>query len=68
LNKSKNDRQIIDAIKAVEGEKPRPLHKYEAVAIGSKFKKARWEGLDESLEFCNEFPVWRAYFLAVEVS
>jgi len=65
---SKNEQEIIAAIKSAEGENPRPLHKYETVAIKSKFNKALWEGLEESLEFCNEFPAWRAYFLAVEVS
>ncbi|MBC7074618.1 MAG: hypothetical protein H5T98_00820 [Syntrophomonadaceae bacterium] len=64
---SKNEREIIIAINAAANEKPRPLHKYETAAITAKFKKARWGGLQESLDLCAECPSWRAMFLAQEV-
>lgn len=64
---SKNEQEIIAAINAAATEKPRPLHKYEIAAITAKFKKARWGGLEDSLDLCAKCPPWRAMFLAQEV-
>lgn len=62
-----NEREIIIAINAAAKEKPRPLHKYEIMVITSKFRKAKWGGLADSLDLCAESPAWRAMFLAQEV-